>query len=330
MENIAENNHLKQNPIRILITGGTGFIGEALLQEFIKDQHKITILTRNNQFKNNSLISYIFDLDLVDFNFDVVINLAGSTIATNWNNQNKKDIYDSRINITKKIVEKINSSQNPPQLFISGSAIGVYGSNSNSKITESEIIKLKENNSTNSNSFLEQNSQENFSQKLCYDWENIALQVQGKTRVVLLRTGIVLGRKNNQLAGFLQKIYWPFFLGAGAKIGDGKQQMSWIAIEDVIGIIKLIIDDKNIVNAINLTATSSLSNEKFSEILASTLNRYCLFSLPEFLIKKIYGKMGEELMLASQDIYPKKALDHGYKFQFSEIEKCLANIFKKN
>ncbi len=314
MQNSQENNNKKKILTKVLITGGSGFIGDRLCAEFVKDNYQLTILTRNKQLKNNSLISYIYDLDSIDFNFDIIINLAGSTIATNWGEKNKKEIYESRINITKKIVEKINSCKNPPQVFISGSAIGIYGNQAQFGVGEDCVINLDDN---------------NFSQKLCYDWENQALQSQNKTRVVILRTGIVLGNNKCDLKGFLKKIYLPFLLGAGAKIGDGKQLMSWIDINDVVEIIKFIINNQQISNVINLVSPKSLSNAEFSNIFASILNRPCLLQFPEFFIKKIYGKMGEELMLASQNIYPKKLLENNYKFQFIEIEKSLNNIFIK-
>ena len=312
----------------VLITGGTGFIGSALCTDLIKDNYKLTVLTRNKQLKNNSTISFVSDLDSIDFNFDIVINLAGASIAVNWNKKNQQEIYDSRINITKKIVEKINNSATPPRLLISGSAIGIYPQQTPQNIAEDYLTNDLQNIAINpQNSSLD--SQTSFAQKLCFDWEKTALQAQNKTRVVLLRTGIVLGKKNNNLDGFLKKIYWPFFLGVGAKIGDSKQQMSWIALEDIIGIIKLIIDDEKISGPINTTSPSPISNQKFSETFAKILNRPCLFSLPSCFIKQVYGQMGEELMLSSQSIAPKKALQHNYQFQFLEIEKCLINIFKK-
>lgn len=311
---------MKNQNTKILITGGTGFIGSALCAHLINNNYKLTVLTRSKHLKNNSTISFINDLDSIDFNFDIIVNLAGANIAVNWNEKNQYEIYNSRIEITKKIVEKIKNSATPPRLLISGSAIGIYPQQTPQNIDEDYLVNHPQ------SAIID--SQTSFAQKLCADWENIALQAQNKTRIVLLRTGVVLGKKNNNLDGFLKKIYWPFFLGVGAKIGNSKQQMSWIALEDVIGIIKLIIDDEKIIGPINATSPLPISNQNFSETFAKILNRPCLFSLPSCFIKKIYGQMGEELMLSSQSIAPKKALQHNYQFQFAEIEKCLANIFK--
>ncbi|GDX36004.1 epimerase [Alphaproteobacteria bacterium] len=297
---------------KILITGGTGFIGKALVDNLLKENHQITILTRNKSLKNNHQITYINNLDQVEFNFDIIINLAGSPIAVNWNDRNKKEIVESRINITQNLVDKINNSQNPVQLFISGSAVGIYGINHQNHFDK---ISNEDNEISIDNNI--------FSQKLCDDWEKTALQAQSKTRVVLLRTGIVLGRDG----GILKKMLTPFFFGLGGKIGNGKQIMSWIAIEDVVGIIKLIIADQTITKAINACSPNPVSNHHFSSALAQSLNRPCLLTIPEFTLKLIYGKMAQELMIEGQKILPKKAQSHSYKFQFEQIEDCLANIF---
>lgn len=293
---------------KVLLTGGTGFIGKELTNELIKNNYQLTILTRSN-LTNNDSITYIQNLDQVDFNqIDIVINLAGSPIAVNWNKKNCDEIYNSRISLTKNLVEKINQANNPPQLFISGSAIGIYGIN--------QIFSCDEKTTTTIDEKL-------FSQKLCIDWEETAKQTQAKTRLVLLRTGIVLGKDG----GVLKKMLLPFFLGIGGKIGDGYQYMSWIAMEDVIGIIMLAIINPDIKDQINLTSPKPVANHEFTKALAMAINRPAILSIPEFMVKLVYGKMGEELMLASQKIIPQKALDHGYQFKFTEIEECFNQIF---
>ena len=300
---------------KILITGGTGFIGKALIDDLVNKKYQITVLTRNNQLTNTSNIFYVNSLENLEFNFDLVINLAGEPIATYWNKKNQDQIISSRIEITKKIVEKINQSLTPPQAFITGSAIGIYGINSLNNLEQESDEKTTINQKT-----------EIFSQKLCYDWEQTALKAVSKTRVVLLRTGIVLGKNG----GILKKMLLPFFFGVGGKISHGQQIMSWIAIEDVVGIINLAINNKNIEGPINLTAPRPVSNKTFSQALAKSLNRPCLFTIPSFFLKKIYGQMAEELMLNGQKIIPAKALENNYQFKFIDIEDCLKNIFKTN
>lgn len=300
---------------KILITGGTGFIGKTLVDDLVNKQYQITILTRNKHLTNTSNIFYINSLDQVEFNFDIIVNLAGEPIATIWNKKNQQQIISSRIEITNKIVDKINQTQTPPQVFISGSAIGIYGINPDGNL-EQEFDER---------STINQNNQF-FSQQLCYNWERSAEQIKSKTRVVFLRIGIVLGKNG----GILKKMLMPFFFGLGGKISHGKQMMSWVAIEDVIGIIDLAINNKNIEGPINLTAPKPVDNKTFSQALAKALNRPCFFSIPSFFLKKIYGQMADELMLNGQKIIPAKALENGYKFKFIEIEDCLKNIFKKS
>jgi len=253
---------------KVLLTGGTGFIGKELTNELIKNNYQLTILTRSN-LTNNDSITYIQNLDQVDFNqIDIVINLAGSPIAVNWNKKNCDEIYNSRISLTKNLVEKINQANNPPQLFISGSAIGIYGINQIFSCDEKTTVTIDE---------------KLFSQKLCIDWEETAKQTQAKTRLVLLRTGIVLGKDG----GVLKKMLLPFFLGIGGKIGDGYQYMSWIAMEDVIGIIMLAIINPDIKDQINLTSPKPVANHEFTKALAMAINRPAILSIPEFMVKLV-------------------------------------------
>jgi hypothetical protein len=198
---------LIQKNCKFLITGATGFIGSKLCQELLQDGHQIVALTRKkNKISAHKNLKYINDLDEENFNYDVVINLAGAPISVYWTQKNQQEIRDSRLNITQKIVEKISNSENAPKLFISGSAIGVYG-------TSNSIIFSENSQPTKQNLF---------SQKLCKDWEEIALKAQDKTRVVLLRTGVVVGEGG----GIIKKLTPPFKFGLGGKIGDGTQIMS--------------------------------------------------------------------------------------------------------
>ena len=248
-------------------------------------------------------LKYINNLDEVNFNFDVVVNLAGAPISSYWTQKNQQEIRDSRLKITQEIVEKILNSENPPKLFISGSAIGFYG-------TSNSIIFSENSHPTKQNLF---------SQKLCKDWEEIALKAQNKTRVVLLRTGVVVG----EFGGIIKKLSVPFKLGLGGNIGDGKQIMSWIHLEDVMGILSLIMNNFSIAGAINLVAPNACSNAEFSQKLAKKFSRLCFFHMPKIIAQTLFGKMGEELLLSSQKIAPHKAIENGYDFKFSQIGEAI-------
>ncbi len=295
---------LLQKNCKFLIAGATGFIGSKLCQELLSDGHQIVVLTRQkNKISVHENLKYINNLDEVNFNFDVVINLAGAPISSYWTQKNQQEIRDSRLKITQEIVEKIINSENPPKLFISGSAIGFYG-------TSNSIIFSENSHPTKQNLF---------SQKLCKDWEEIALKAQNKTRVVLLRTAVVVGEGG----GIIKKLSVPFKLGLGGNIGDGKQIMSWIHLEDVMGILNLILNNFSIAGAINLVAPNACSNAEFSQKLAKKFSRPRFFHMPKIIAQTLFGKMGEELLLSSQKIAPHKAIENGYDFKFSQIGEAI-------
>ncbi len=298
------SNFLLQNKCSFLITGGTGFIGKKLVSSLNKKGHKITILTRKNNTKNNtSNINFVKDINNLDFNFDVIINLCGAPISVFWSKKAKQEIHNSRIEITKNLISKINNTKTPPKLFISGSAIGYYGVSND--ITFNEESKP-----------LEQNL---FSQQLCFDWENAALKINNLTRLVLIRTGIVIG--NN--GGIIKKMKLPFLSGLGGKIGSGNQPMSWIHVDDVVNAIEFIVNNQNIKGGLNLTSPNHTTNSEFSKILSYALNRPCFFDMPSFIAKLLFGKMAEELLLAGQIVEPKKLLDNNYEFLYKNLKEAI-------
>jgi len=298
---------LLQKNCKFLIAGATGFIGSKLCKELLLDGHRIVAVTRQkNKISAHENLKYINNLDEENFDYDIIINLAGAPISVYWTPKNQQEIRQSRLNITQEIVEKINKSENPPKLFISGSAIGFYG-------TSNSIIFSENSYPTNQNLF---------SQKLCKDWEEIAFKAQNKTRVVVLRTGVVVGEGG----GIIKKLTTPFKLGLGGNIGDGKQIMSWIHIEDVMGILNLIMNNFSITGPINLVAPNACSNAEFSQKLAKKFSRPCLFHMPKIIAKNLFGKMGEELLLSSQKIAPHKVVENGYDFKFSRIDEAIEDL----
>ncbi len=288
---------------RFLITGGTGFIGSKLVAEILKDGHKVTILTRNKKLlKQKSKINYVDNLD-IEMNFDIIINLCGEPISQRWTDDIKKKIYSSRIDITKKLAQIINNSKTPPKLVISGSAIGYYGISQDQIFEEDSKIE----------------GQKLFSQNLCKDWEIAASSIANKSRLALIRTGVVIGKNG----GMMKRILLPFKFGLGGKIGSGKQYLSWISLDDVILAINHIINKDNIDGAINLTAPKAATNQDFSRTLAKILNRPCFFSMPAFFAKIVFGQMANELLLNGQNVAPKKLLQSGYSFKAKSIEEAL-------
>lgn len=293
--------------MHILISGGTGFIGSNIAKYFLKKNHKVTILSRDRH-KEVSRSLIIDDLNQLNEPVDIVINLAGEPLdRRRWNKKVKEEIYNSRIQTTKKIVEYINNAKKTPSLFITASAVGFYGT-SDSKIFHEE----------------DKSPKNDFPSKLCYDWEDEAYNIRKKIRICRLRLGIVLGKNG----GIISKMLLPFKLLLGARLGNGKQYMSWIHIDDVISAINFMIENQNLKGPFNMTAPNPVTNSEFTRIFAKNLGRISFLKLPDFLVKYLFGEMGESLLLKGQNVIPKKLLKEGYKFKYENLEAALKDITK--
>lgn len=295
--------------MNILITGGTGLIGSALVDAFI-DEHSITVITRQyNSVKPNNRVSYIHDLNDIDFTeLDVVINLAGEPIVNKrWSDRQKDILCKSRWDITQSLVDHIDAVSDKKKIrFISGSAVGYYGRQYNMPITEDHEHTYPE-----------------FSHMLCQRWEQIA-QSSISTNPVLLRTGIVLSHKG----GALSKMLLPFKLGLGGRVASGEQIMPWIHIDDMVGAIKFIIEHETLQGPFNLTAPTPVSNKTFSKTLASALNRPCLFPMPEIVLRLAMGEMAD-LLVYGQNAVPKALEDAGYQFKYPTLEPAMKDVVSK-
>lgn len=302
--------------MKVLITGASGLIGSALCKALVADGHVVMALSRNvkvtqQAFKRRfgdklvSSVEWVSDLlEIGDLNdVDAVVNLAGEPIVgKRWSRQQKNLIENSRWLITKQLSDLINKSNSPPEVFISGSAIGYYGRQNAQPQSE----------------FCEHPYPE-FSHHLCKRWEEIATQAQSeKTRVCLIRTGIVLSDKGGALSNMLL----PFKLGLGGKIASGKQGMSWIHIEDMIQGIQFLLSHPTCQGVFNFTAPNPVDNEAFSKALASRLSRPCLFPMPEFALRILMGEVAD-LLVYGQFVIPSNLLEAGFEFQYPELTRAL-------
>jgi len=297
--------------MKVLITGGTGFIGSALCNELMKDKNnEITILSRNADITSTQL-KIINNLNEIknDASFDIIINLAGEPIADKkWSKEQKQKIITSRIETTEEIIEFIKNSVIKPKLLISGSAIGYYG-----------IHKSDAEHDENSA------SDDSFSSKLCQQWEATALQANDYgVRTCLLRTGIVLGKNS----GALGKMLMPFKMGLGGKIGSGEQWMSWIHISDLVGIILHCIEHDSIEGPVNGTAPNPSTNNEFTKALGKALKRPTFIPMPKIVINILMGQMGVELLLSGKKILPIKALENSYQFKYPTLDSALNNVIQ--
>ena len=293
--------------MNILITGGTGFIGSALTKFFIQKGYLTTILSRNCPALSSVRIIKSIEQINVDEKIDIIINLAGAPINKKWTNSYKEVLIDSRLEITKNLILLIKSLKTKPNLLISASAIGYYGNQSNNYIDENSLYI------------------NDFTHKLCNLWELEAKKAEKLgVRTCITRLGVVLGKNG----GALEEMLSIFRLGLGGKIGSGKQFFSWVHIDDVIGAFNFLIKDKTQKGIYNLTSPNPVTNYRFTKELGKMINRPTVLTIPKFVIKMIFGEMGDKLLLNGSAVYPKKLLDSGYEFQFKTIETSLENILK--
>ncbi|WP_434359387.1 TIGR01777 family oxidoreductase [Parasalinivibrio latis] len=296
--------------MNILITGGTGLIGRALIREL--KGHQLSVLTRDEIRAGNLLgngINFMSSLGTIaNLNdYDAVINLAGEPIVDKrWTDKQKSVICHSRWDITEKLSELVQASSSPPEIFISGSAVGIYGDQKDEEIAESFRVESDE-----------------FAHEVCQKWEEIALTAQSeKTRVCLLRTGIVLSAKG----GAVRKMLVPYRLGLGGPIGRGLQYMPWIHIDDMVSAIIFLLNNKKAFGPYNLTAPYPVTNREFSAALARTLNRPHILFTPEFAIKLLLGESAQ-LLLDSTRAVPKALLDAGFSFKHTKIDEAMQHLF---
>lgn len=299
---------------KILITGGTGFIGKHLCNRLIKEDYTLYILTRNEKLHDteNSHAKFYFNnlSQIQNINIDIVINLAGETIAQRWTDNAKHRIYNSRIATTRDIVQFMRSQQSPPTLFISGSAVSYYGVDNDETFTE-------ENGPSTIHS--------QFASSLCKAWEDEASQAARLgIKTVFLRIGPVFEKDG----GMLAKLLLSFRLGLGSQIGDGRQWLSWIDRDDLIELILFIIHQENIDGPINATSPNPVTNKEFSLAFSEALHRPCFLKTPEFVFKLIFDQMAEEIMLNGQKVLPEKATRYGFEFSYPTIQQSLLKILR--
>ncbi|XWN51090.1 TIGR01777 family oxidoreductase [Anoxybacillus flavithermus] len=301
--------------MNILIAGGTGFVGKALTAYFTQNGHHMYILTRNTQKRENDPYIHYVQWLTDDANpheqlpsIDIIINLAGESINSGrWNETGKRAIMESRLQATHAIYGLITKMSKKPQVVIQASAIGIYGTSLNDTFTERrETIGID---------FLAQTVKR---------WEEAGRRIESLgVRTVFMRFGIILGKNG----GALPRIVLPYKWFIGGTIGSGKQWMSWVHINDVIGAIDFVIRHENISGSINVTAPHPVTMEQFGKTIAKVLHRPHWLPVPSFVLKILLGEMSM-LVLEGQRVIPEKLLQAGYHFSFPTVDRALVNILQ--
>jgi uncharacterized protein len=299
--------------VKILITGGTGFVGTQLTSRFIQDGNEVTILTRSEKRpeKGRAGISYLQGdptqkgpWQEAIKNHDAVVNLAGASIFSKWTDEHKKAIRESRVNTTRNIVEGIPPESQLQFTFFSTSAVGYYGFCGDDELTEK---------SPHGDDFLA---------RIAVEWEGEALKARDKgARVVITRFGIVMGEKGGALSQMI-----PLFKKyIGGPIGSGKQWFSWIHIKDLAEAFAFLLKHIEISGPVNVCSPNPVRNKDLAKALGKTLHKPSFMPAPGFMIKLVLGEFGS-VILEGQRVIPKKLLENGFVFQYADIHKALQNI----
>lgn len=297
--------------MKILVTGSTGLVGSALVPMLRQSGHEVIRAVRRPTEKAGEVFwnPESGDVDAARLSgIDAAINLAGENIAERWNEEKKRRIRDSRVVGTRLLAEAMTTLDPKPRVLIAASAIGFYGSRG------AEIMRE------------DSSSGDGFLAEVCREVEAATAPAsECGIRVVKLRIGIILSAKGGALA----KMLTPFKLGIGGKIASGDQYMSWIALDDIVGIIEHALGNEPISGPINLVAQNSVTNLEFTKTLGKVISRPTIFPIPAFGLRLIFGReMADETLLASTRVEPKKLEESGYSFKYPTLEGALRHALK--
>jgi uncharacterized protein len=304
--------------VKILISGSSGLVGSAVVDKLSHQGHDLIRLVRPGTETRHPHLSELPQvvwnpqsglLDSRAEGADAIVHLAGASIAGHrWTDAWKRELRDSRVAATNRLVASLQRLHRPPQIFIAASAIGFYGSRGDEELTESSPAGI------------------GFLAQITVDWETeSARAAQSGARVVLLRFGVILAKQG----GALPQMALPFRLGVGGRIGSGRQWISWITLDDVVGIIRFGLETNLLSGPANAVSPNPVQNAAFSSSLARVLHRPAIFPAPSFALRLALGEMADSLLLASQRVYPSKLEQLGYRFHYPDLQPALTAVLRQ-
>lgn len=300
--------------MNITISGATGFIGSRLVESLLQARHSVHALGRKRSPGLPAEVSFsewrstegepaAESLAAAD----AIIHLAGEPVAERWTAEAKQRIRASRVDGTRNLVDALSKQSRRPKVLICASAIGYYGSRGDEVLAETS------------------GPGPDFLAQVVIEWERAAEQAEALgIRVVQLRFGVVLGIDGGALAKMLP----PFRLGIGGRLASGQQWMSWIHVDDVIGLIRFALESSSVRGSLNATAPQPVRNVEFTRELAAALHRPAVLPVPAFALKALFGEMSQ-VILASQRVIPRAAQAAGFKFQYPELRPALARLLSE-
>lgn len=296
--------------MRILLTGGTGFIGQSLCAQLQRGGHRLTVWSRHPRAAAMRLPGVHVIEDLAEATeIEAVVNLAGEPlVGRRWTARRKQAIRDSRIGTTEKLLRWMTPQLRRPHVLVSGSAIGYYGPRDDTPLDESAPPG------------------DDFAAQLCRDWEHEAMEAEALgLRVCRLRTGLVLGPDG----GALGQMLTPFRLGLGGPIGDGQQWFSWVHREDLVSLIQWLLENETAGGAYNGTAPEPVRQRDFAKALGRVLRRPAVVPTPAFMLRLLFGE-GADLITTGQRVLPVHAMAEGFVFRFLSLASALDDVLSRD
>ncbi len=299
--------------MKVIVTGSTGLVGRALVKSLLADGHEVTRLVRGEAqgFKAPGTAAVHWNPERGEIDaralegHDAAVHLAGENVGEGrWDEEKKRRILESRVKGTRLLAETLAGLREKPRVLVSASATGFYGDRGEEVLRE------------------ESASGEDFLAGVCREWEKATLAAsQAGIRVVHMRIGIVLAGEG----GALQKMLTPFKMGVGGRLGSGRQYMSWIALEDLVGAIEHALAEEELHGPVNAVAPRPVTNEEFTKTLGHVLGRPTIFPVPGFALRLAVGEMAD-VLLGGQRVEPARLKESGYQFKQPELEGALRSV----